>query len=131
MSPDNANPPKKAWQMSDAEREAAEEEDGERWRAIDPLRSGARALLMQAVKAHRAACDILHQQIRADSLQLVESTIEEAKRLLQLAAEKAEESHEAFGEEENLERELRIREGETPAAETAPDQGADREKTRH
>ena len=118
MSDDNANPPKKVWQMSYAEREAAEEADGERWQAIDSLRSGARALLMQAVKAHKAACDILHKQIRADSLQLVEWTIEEAKRLLQLAAEKAEESHEAFGEQANLERERRIPEGETPAAET-------------
>ena len=116
MSHDNANRPKKVWQMSYPEREAAEKADGERWQAIDSLRSGARALLMQAVKAHRAACDILHQQIRVDSLQLVESTIEEAKRLLQLAAEKAEESHRAFGEEENLERERRIRQGETPAA---------------
>ena len=120
MSHDNANAPKKVWQMSDAEREAAEDADGERWQAIDSLRSGARALLMQAVKTHRAACDILHKQIRADSLQLVEWTIEEAKRLLQLAAEKAEESHEAFGEEENLERERRITEVETPAAETSP-----------
>jgi len=116
MSHDNANPQKKVWQISHAEREAAEDADGERWRAIDSLRSGARALLMQAVKAHRAACDILNKQIRTDSLQLVESTIEQAKRLLQLAAEKAEESHKAFGEEENLERECRIREGETPAA---------------
>jgi hypothetical protein len=120
MIPDNANPPEKVWQMSDAEREAAEEADGERWQAIDSLRSGARALLMQAVKAHRDACDILHKQVRADSLQRVEWTIEEARRLLQLAAEKAEESHQAFGEEENLERERRIREGETPAAGTSP-----------
>jgi hypothetical protein len=82
MSHDNANPPSKVWQMSDAEREAAEDADGERWQAIDSLRSGARALLMQAVKAHRAACDILHKQIRAESLQLVEWTIEEAERLL-------------------------------------------------
>jgi uncharacterized protein HemX len=120
MRSDNANPPEKVWQMSDAEREAADEADGERWQAIDSLRSGARALLMQAVKAHRAACDILHKQVRELSLQRVEWTIEEARRLLRLAAEKAEESHQAFGEEENLERERRIREGETPTAETSP-----------
>src|SRR5258708_36735871 len=109
MTHDNANPLKKVWQMSDAEREDAEEADGERWQAIDSLRSGARALLMQAVRAHRTACDILQKQIRADSLQLVEWTIQEAKRLLQLAAEKAEESNKACGAEENRERGLRIR----------------------
>jgi hypothetical protein len=102
--------------MSDAEREAAENADTERWQAIESLRSGATALLLQAVKTHRAACDILHKQVRAESLQRVEWTIEEAQRLLHLAAEKAEESHQAFGEEEDLERERRIREGETPTA---------------
>jgi hypothetical protein len=109
MSPDNANIPEKVWQMSEAEREAAEEADGERWQAIESLHSGAKALLLQAVKLHRAACDILYKQVRADSLQRVEWTIEEARRLLQLAAEKAEESHKAFGEEEDLEREPRCR----------------------
>jgi len=115
MSPDDANMPKKVWQMSDAEREAAEEADAERWQAVESLRSGARALLLQALKSHRAACDILHKQVRADSLQRVEGTIEEAQRLLHLAAEKAEESHQAFGEEEDLEGERPVRENETPA----------------
>jgi hypothetical protein len=100
--------------MSDAERETAEEADAERWQAIESLRSGARALLLQAVKAHRAACDILHKQVRADSLQRVDWTIEEAQRLLRLAAEKAEESHQAFGEEEDLQQEGRIRADENP-----------------
>ena len=56
---------------------------------MEMLRDGAEGLFRKALEEHAAACDLSEPMLRADALARVDDIIASAKRLLEMAAEKA------------------------------------------
>jgi len=74
-------------------RKAEEKVDEELWLDAGALQAGARALFLKAIKTHKSACDAFNKFTREDGLQQCDGLIGEGRRLLKMAAAKAEQSH--------------------------------------
>ena len=80
-------------------RTAEEKVDEELWLEAGAMQAGARTLFLTAIKIHKSACDAFNKFTREDGLQQCDGLIGEGRRLLKMAAAKAEQSHGASEEE--------------------------------